>query len=51
MLRAATVAATLGVVALALNYGWAALHRDVSLESFRLSCQEAHFSKCEDLVK
>ena len=51
MLRAATAAATLGVVALALNYGWAALHRDVSLESFRVSCQEAHFSKCEDLVK
>ncbi len=51
MQRAATVAATLGVIALALNYGWVALHRDVSLESFRASCEEAHLRKCEDLVK
>ena len=49
--RAATAAATLGVVALTLNYGWAALHRDTSLESFRLNCQELHFIKCEELEK
>ena len=49
MQRAATIAVMLGVVALTLNYGWAALHREASAASFRLNCHGARLVTCEEI--